>query len=142
MTSFFVQPKTSRPDFRLVISFLWDDLHDVDTEGDSDNPASRSWTELYCLNRDLPEEAFDVKPVAGDPLTLSIQSEIPDLAARVAYFLASETGSMVASSISGPWYDPGWLGDKVGSFDLAKARERASRSRWRRSTLANPYPAA
>ncbi|MCA9217630.1 MAG: hypothetical protein KDB27_31390 [Planctomycetales bacterium] len=37
----FDYAERQRPDFRLVITFLWHDLFDVDTEGNSHNPASQ-----------------------------------------------------------------------------------------------------
>ncbi len=140
MTCFFIKPLTLRPDFRLVITFLWSDLHNVDTEGNSSNPASQEWTELYVMNRENEHEVFNVDPVAEQPLTLRICSDLHELAARVAYFLATETQSQVAVSEAGPWHDPEWLNDQVGDFDLAEATRRADRSRWRRATIENPYP--
>jgi hypothetical protein len=140
MARIFLQPRGPRPDFRLVISFLWGDLHNVDTDGNSDNPASRDWTELYCQNRENLLETFDVSPVSQSPLILKIESDLPDLAARVAYFLATETGAAVASEISGPWHDPASLRESVGSFDLTAAELRANKSVWREATLDDPYP--
>jgi hypothetical protein len=140
MTHYFVQPQTSRPDFRLVIAFLWRDSQDVDTDGNSDNPASRDWTELYVLNREHAMEVFRVEPIADKPLTLSIGSELGELAARVAYFIATETKSLAASREAGPWHDPEWLANQVGNFNLAEATARAARSRWRQATIDNPYP--
>jgi len=140
MTDFFIQPQTLRPDFRLVIAFLGGDSVNVDTEGNADNPASREWTELYGANREHPQEAFDVQPVAVRPLALRVGSNLSELAARVAYFLAIETKSLVAPSAAGAWHDPSWLDDKVGAFDLAEATERAASSRWRQATLDSPYP--
>lgn len=141
MTFFFIQPQTPRPDFRLVISFLWDASAEVDTEGDANNPASREWTELYAAHRERPQEVFDVEPVAAQPLVLRIGSKLSELAARVAYFLAIETKSLVASNQTGPWHDPSWLTAKVGAFSLTEATERAAHSRWRQATLDNPHPA-
>ncbi|MBZ5522384.1 MAG: hypothetical protein LAP21_09110 [Acidobacteriia bacterium] len=131
MTYFFIQPQTLRPPFPLVITFLWGDSQNVDTEGDSRTPAIREWTELYCQNREVPQEIFEVSPVANEPLKLRIESAMPELAARVAYFLAKETGSMVATNEAGPWHDPEWLFSQVGIFDLAKATQRAAQSPWR-----------
>jgi hypothetical protein len=129
LTNFFIQPHALRPEFWLVIVFVFGHDSDVDTDGDSYNPASREWTELYCLNRKQPQEVFDVDPVSDSPLTLRISSKVSELAARVAYYLARETKSPVAASESGPWHDPEWLAGQVGSFDLAEASARAPRSR-------------
>lgn len=122
-----------RPDFRLVISFLWSDEVNVDTDGDADSPASHEWTELSCINRENEREAFDIAPVMSEPLILEICSEISELAARVAYFLARSTGSRVASTQNGPWQELDWLIEKVGDFDLAQGLQRVDRSQWRSS---------
>jgi hypothetical protein len=140
MAYFFIQPQTPRPDFRLVITFLWNDSQDVDTDGNAHNPASREWTELYCLNRDRPQETFDVEPVSNEPLTLRIASRNCELAARVAYYLAIETKSLVSSSQIGPWYPPECLTKQLGTFDLHEATNRVAKSRWRETTLDHPYP--
>src|SRR5215213_7425264 len=108
MAQFFIRPRGPRPDFRLVITFLWGDFHNVDTDGNSHNPASHDWTELYCTNREAARERVDVFPAQDDPLTLRVRSEVPELAARVAYFLAAETNSMVAESDGGSWHDCEW----------------------------------
>jgi hypothetical protein len=123
-----------------VISFLWGDLHNVDTEGNSYNPASRDWTQLYCQNRENEAETFHVTPVSESPLTLEVESDLPELAARVAYFLATETSAFVASDLSGPWQEPTSLRKSVGSFDLSDAELRAHKSVWREATWDDPYP--
>jgi hypothetical protein len=140
MARVFLQPRGPRPDFRLVISFLWGDLHNVDTEGNSYNPANRDWTELYCQNRENELETFHVGAVSQAPLTLAVESDLPELAARVAYFLATETWAAVASDPSGPWHGPALLRKSLGSFDLAAAELRAQKSVWREATLEDPYP--
>ncbi len=123
----------------MIIAFLWRDFHNVDTDGDATNPASRDWTVLHCMNREKTWEMFDVLPVEGRPELTEVIAGLPYLAARVAYFLATESNSAVAENERGPWLERECLRDKVGDFDLAQAQERADRSRWRRATLANPY---
>jgi hypothetical protein len=137
---FFVQPQGLRPDFRLVVTFLWGDFHNVDTDGNSYNPASREWTVLFCQNRECEGEVFEVGPFSERPLVLRVDSPLPALAARVAWFLAKETQSEVALEPTGPWHEVSWLKDQVGAFDLTEAARRASLSCWRRATLDNPYP--
>ena len=140
-TCLYVRTSGLRPDFRLVIAFLWSDLHNCDTDGDSHNPASREWTELYCKNRENPAEVFDVAPVAEQPLILEVTSADPALAARVAYFLAIEADGTWADCQSGPFRDARELEDVLSEgFDLAAALERAARSVWRKATLDAPYP--
>jgi len=140
MARVFLQSRGPRPDFRLVITFLWADLHNVDTDGNSYNPASRDWTELYCQNRENKAETFNVAPASESPLTLEVESNLPELAARVAYFLATETSAVVSSELSGPWQEAAVLRESLGSFDLAAAEFRARKSVWREATLDDPYP--
>ena len=40
MTQFYVNAEHDRPDFRPVITYLWHDILNVDTDGDSFDPAS------------------------------------------------------------------------------------------------------
>jgi hypothetical protein len=139
-TRFQVRPAGPRPDFRLVIAFLWGEMHNVDSDGNSDNPASREWTELYLMNRENTSEVVDVFPLETSPLTLAVGSDTEYLAARVAYFLARETRGEVAVE-AGPCCSPEDLVSRLGEgFDLAAALRRADGSVWRRSTLTLPYP--
>ena len=139
-TRFHVKPAGARPDFRLVIAFLWAEMHNVDSDGNSDNPASREWTELYLKNRENTSEVVDVSPVETSPLILAVDSDIEHLAARVAYFLARETHGEVAVG-AGRYSSPEALIPRLGDgFDLAAALRRADGSVWRRSTLTLPYP--
>jgi hypothetical protein len=139
-TKLFVKPSGLRPDSRLVISFLWKDLHNVDSDGDSYNPASRTWTELYLANRECSSEVVDVAPVQADPLVLKIQSESQVLAHRVAYFLTRETAGEVGPTI-GTSIPLEELATQLGAdFDLDCALRRADHSIWRSATEANPYP--
>lgn len=140
MSHFLVRPQSLRPDFRLVISFLWGDFHNVDTEGDSFNPASQDWTWLYCQNRECESEIFEICPFSSHPLILSVDSSTPELAARVAWFLAKETQSEVALEPTGPWHDISLLENQVGEFDLPESTHRTLLSCWRRATLDDPYP--
>ena len=138
--AFFVTTPNPRPDFRLVLTFLWSDDRDCDTDGNSSSPASREWTELYCRNRENPTEVFDVSPVSPEPLVLLIESPHEWLAARVACFLAMECVGSVADKPDGVYSGPGELISKVGEFDLEAAYERVRQSAFRDATLEDPYP--
>lgn len=139
-TTFHVKPAGPRPDFRLVITFLWSDSHNVDSDGDASNPASRDWTELYLMNREETAEEVEVYPSQATPLILAVDSDREYLSARVAYFLARETRGEVAME-SGGYLSPDVLVSRLGAgFDLAAALQRADDSVWRRSTLDSPYP--
>jgi hypothetical protein len=137
MHTWFLEPCPVKPDFRLVITFLWRDLHNVDTEGDSYNPASRTWTELYVMNREDFREVVEVDEV--EPRRVRVRSATSWLAAAVAFFLAEESGVLVSRD-GAVWLDRGELRGEVGVFDLDAARARAAASVWRRATLADPYP--
>jgi hypothetical protein len=137
---FFVKPTSLRPDYRLVLTFLWGDDRDCDTDGNSRNPASREWTELYCRNREKPAEVFDVSPVNQEPLVLEVESPHEWLAARVGYFLAVESAGLVADKPDGHYAGPDVLISKVGEFDLEAAKERVRQSMFQSATLEDPYP--
>ena len=137
---FLVQPVGQRPDFRLLIDFLGppDGLHtNIDTDGDSDYPARREWTYFRC---DGAGAYFEVKPLHASPFTWCVWTETLEVEARVAYFLATETGSAVTDVDTAERYPPAWLLKFMGDFNLAAATARAARSCWRRSTLEDPYP--
>ena len=137
---FFIRPRGPRPDFRLVITFLWSDMRNVDSDGDSHNPASRQWTWLYLKDRVASSSSVDVSAVSTDPLLLAVESEDAALAARVAIFLARETSGEVGldSASFGPI---DLLQPHVGrDFDLFAAFARADQSVWRASTEQHPYP--
>jgi hypothetical protein len=138
--AFYVKHTSFRPDFRLVLTFLWGDDRNCDTDGNSRNPASREWTELYCRNRENPAEVFDVSPVTKEPLVLEVESPHKWLAARVAYFLAVESAGFVADTPDGPYTAPEELISKVGDFDVAAAKGRVDQSVFQGSTLEDPYP--
>jgi hypothetical protein len=71
---FYITAPRERPDFRLVIAFLWHDGQNVNTDGNSHHPASRTWTELYIENREQPDQVVDVTPYQESPLILLIES--------------------------------------------------------------------
>ncbi len=67
MPVFYVMPLNDRPDYRLVLTFIWSDQRNCDTAGNSSNPASHEWTELYCRNRENEPEVFDVSSLGWEP---------------------------------------------------------------------------
>jgi hypothetical protein len=137
---FFVKPTSLRPDYRLVLTFLWDDDRNCDTDGNSRNPASREWTELYCCNRENAAEVFDVSPLNQEPLVLEVESPYEWVAARVAYFLAVESAGLVADKPDGHYGGPDMLISKLGEFDIEAGKERVRQSVFRGATLEDPYP--
>ncbi len=135
----FVRVNGPRPDFRLVLAFVWGDA-DTDTDGNSRNPASREWTELYAQNRGRPDEVFNVFPASADPLVLQVQSEKEWLAAVVVHLLAEATGGGVSESDCGPFEPAASVLPRVGGFDVPAAWERFRASPYQRTTLDDPYP--
>lgn len=141
MPQYFINAERERPDFRLVITFLWHDLFNVDTDGNSYNPASRTWTQLYFCNRQDDSEIVDVTPAADTPLVLRVESKKRYLAARTAYFLADFMSAGVAESEDGPFLKPESIQDAIGKdFDVDEAMRRVQSSPFIRSTLDDPYP--
>ncbi|HEX8235731.1 MAG TPA: hypothetical protein VF600_07220 [Abditibacteriaceae bacterium] len=130
-----------RPDFRLVKTFLWSDEQNVNSDGDSHNPASRDWTLLYLLNREDENEWIDIYPLQDRPLMLEIKGSSENLAARVAYFLAVKSSGQVSFTQEGPYQEPVVLLPLLGhAFDLKAAMERIEKSRYANATEENPYP--
>ena len=141
MMIFYVQTPSERPDYRLVKAFLWDDARNVDADGNSDNPASRSWTQLMLDPRDTDGERFDIVACEDAPLTLKVMASHPELAAQVAYFLGHATDGAIARHPAGPYLPPSDLESQLGAdFDVAAAFRRVEQSPFTRSSLANPYP--
>ena len=141
MVQYFVRAERERPDFRLVITYLWHDLYNVDTDGDSYNPASRTWTRLLVRNRQDESEVVYVNPATNSPLVLRVESEKEHLAARTAYFLAEFMSADIAQSEDGPFQPPETIRHAIGSdFDVAKAMRRVQSSPFIESALNDPYP--
>jgi len=140
-TIIYVSAPEDRPDFRLFTTFLWCDEQDVDSDGNSDNPASQDWTELYMTNRANHAESFDINPAQQEPLILEVQGTPESLASRAAYFLALETNGRISSSLQGPYREPAALLPMLGQdFDVEAAMERVATSRYALATTENPYP--
>src|SRR5690606_20380791 len=106
----FIKISNDRPDFRLVATWLWIKPHDIDSDGDSDNPASRQWTELYLSSRQNSNETIDIYPISENPLILRINGSTNEMVSRAAYFLALETNGQLFSDEA--------LSDNIGLEDL------------------------
>lgn len=137
---YFVKINAERPDYRRIVSFLWSDLQNVNSDGNSYNPASREWTELTLENREPPHESVDIDPIQKEPLILAVKSKRRDIVARTTYILAKETNGKVAIKLEGEFVDYEFLEQEMGSFDLQKALNRFENSMFANSTLENPYP--
>ena len=130
MVKLYVRAARPRPDFRLVLAFIWGDDVDTDTDGDSRPVDSREWTELYAQNRGCKDEVFDVLPASDEPLVLRVQSEHEWLAAAVAHLLAEVTGGGVSEQATGPFAPAESVLARIGAFDVPAAWERFRSSRY------------
>jgi hypothetical protein len=127
-----------RPDYRIFSVFLWGNDHKIDSDGDSYNPASRSWTELYMRSRER-KGGFEISQVSDNPKIFEVKSSNGYMANRAALFLARETAGMIVSP-DNALHSYHVLVLKLGDFDLQQALERADQSVWRKSTPELPYP--
>ena len=140
-SEFLVRITGPRPDFRTVISFLWSDFHEVDSDGDSYNPASRTWTDLYLENRENEHETVDVTKEEEEPLVLRVTSPSRSIALGVAYFLVHwASGEILDAESRMPIKEKVVTDELESTFDLLTRVERAEQSIWNHSTLEKPYP--
>jgi hypothetical protein len=139
---YYLLSSSPRPDFRLLVTFSWSDGHDVDTDGDARNPASRDWTDFCCRERNAPFDRFQVEVVSGNRPHITVESPRQEIAARVALFLSDELTAEVVTSLVGNEALPrSTLAQACGpEFEVAAAFERTQLSRWRRATEDEPYP--
>ena len=140
MATLYVQPAGPRPDYRLVLAFVWGDAADCDTDGNAQHPADRGWTELYAQNRSRPSEVFDVTTALEDPLTLEVESPAEWLAAAVAHLLAVASAGRVSADLNGPFGLASTIRPRVNDFDMDAAWSRYAGSPFQRSTAEYPYP--
>lgn len=130
MITYFIKPKRRRPDFRVLLSFLWRDAENVDSWGDI-SAASGYWTDLDCYHKDRPDEEFSVYPVKFSPLILCVESETEEMASRVTYFLARQTRCGYFETEFGWYRQPESLISRFGwDFDLEEAWERMKKCPW------------
>ena len=130
MITYFIKPKRRRPDFRVLLSFLWRDVDNVDAWGDI-SAASGYWTDLDCFHKMRPEEEFSVFPVKFSPLILCVESETEEMTSRVTYFLAKQTHCGYFETEFGWYRQPEALICRFGwDFDLDEAYDRVKASPW------------
>lgn len=125
-TSFFIRTPKPRPYFGSVAAFLWGDDADFDSEGDCLFSNDRNWTELTATKRPDYEERVDVDPICAEPLTLVVRSEMPELSARTAYFLARYTDGLVAESLESEFLPWRVLESRLGDFDFESLFRRVA----------------
>jgi hypothetical protein len=120
--SIHVLVKGDRSDFRLFSVFLWGDYHNFDSDGDSYNLASRTWTWLYMASREFEGQYVEIDAASELPLIFSVESPVLHIANRAAFFLALETnGFIIDESNNLLPFDT--LTDSLGEdFDLLEDR--------------------
>lgn len=139
---FYLKITNLRPDYRVMISLLWGDFEEVDTDGEGVNPAERDWTDLSVIRRSDDAQRIDIISVHREPLVLEISSPHPAIPPVIAYFLVHETGASWSTTPNGPYIRDVKLLEKRANhnFNLKAGMERAQSSIWRMSSLDNPYP--
>lgn len=95
----YINPKMERPRFKDIAHFLWGEGVDLDSDGNSETPDDRNWTELTLINRNDGSERIDIDPVSYDPLILKIVGH-KGMVSRVAVFLSEACGCKVSESAS------------------------------------------
>jgi len=135
---FLVKACSNRPDFRQVVAFLG--FTSFDSDGDSHNPGSRTWTWLYLKDREEPGELVEVYAQSKAPLILAVESTQENLAAAVAYYLASFMHSTVCVGEQGDFTAPNFLLPLLNGFELPAALTRAETCAAARATPEIPFP--
>lgn len=134
-----VMVNADRPDFRVFWSFLWGDDHNIDSDGDSYNPASRTWTMLTMASREISNTRFEIVPSRENKKHFKVCSKNEFMTRRVAWFLARETNGIILNGSE--IIDADVLATELGDdFNLDEALHRADTCVWRKSTLENKYP--
>ncbi|MNJ91827.1 hypothetical protein D3C87_94820 [compost metagenome] len=134
-----VTVNSDRPDFRVFGTFLFgEEMHNYESEGDSQEVYSRDWTELYMSSREI-DWCFSIDKITDDPLTFEVSSKQQHTMYAIAYFLARETYGEVIEKDGSILL----LSDVVkltGNFQLNKHLAIADQSIWRTTSEENPYP--
>jgi len=130
-----------RPDFRLVCEWISENVDNVDTEGDSHNPASREWTWLYLSNRKTKNEYAEIGQTKENSEIYEIESSKAEFGYFLAYFLAKETNAEI--SLDNNFeniIELSELKKKIVNFNINDSLKRTENSIWRKATLEKPYP--
>ena len=138
----YIYFKTSelRPDFRLICEWVSENVHNVDTEGDSHNPASKEWTWLYLSNRKIKNEYAEIGQIKDNPEIYEIESSKAEFGYFLAYFLSIETNALIS-------FDDKFeniieleeLKQKITNYNIDESIKRTENSIWRKATLDDPY---
>jgi hypothetical protein len=125
-----------RPDFRVFIDLLYGQIHNVDTEGNSNPVNSRNWTDLYIKDREGSDPAVEII-VSLDNLNLfEIDSKDSKLEEIVSIYLFEYCGcSILYNNIV-------LSAQEIKNLKIkySAALDRARFSVWHNSSDENPYP--
>lgn len=117
------------------------DIHNLDTDGDSLNPASREWTFLYLANRENKNEYATISQDEEKVDVYLIESSTEEFGYLLTYFLAEEMNAIVSLNDDfANLIEQKDLKAKLSKYNLEEALNRTKNSIWRQSTLENPYP--
>lgn len=137
----YINTTALRPDFRLVCHWVSKDIHNLDTDGDSLNPASREWTFLYLANRENKNEYATISQDEEKVDVYLIESSTEEFGYLLTYFLAEEMNAIVSLNDDfANLIEQKDLKAKLSKYNLEEALNRTNNSIWRQSTLENPYP--
>ena len=84
-----------RPPFFQVAEHLWGVGCNIDSDGNSDTPDDRQWTELTVILRSDPVQRVNINPISNDPLILSVRSSHQSLCQMAAEFIVAVSGGEV-----------------------------------------------
>jgi hypothetical protein len=135
-----VKINAERPDFRVFSAYFFgNDCHNYDSEGNSYEPYSRTWTELYMCCRANSDLQFNIDDIDQEPLIFEVSAKTVEIVHIVAYFLAKETKGEILDEKNHVIPLESLL-SKMGNFDLSTRLKLAENSIWRKSSVENPYP--
>ncbi len=125
---YFLNAANERPHFRCLVEFLFRDSERVDTDGDSYDATSRTWTWLSVRKDDDESFGVEIYPARESPLVFAVESKSKMIAARTAYFLAKSMRCEVSTRLDGPPLDWKTLEVAMGdTFDFEEAMSRVVR---------------
>lgn len=81
------------PPFYKIAEFLWGKNANVDSDGNSETPEDRRWSELTLILREDESQRIDIDPIADDPKKLVVRANSNELLLLVVDFL-NQCGSI------------------------------------------------
>jgi hypothetical protein len=125
-----------RPDFRVFLDLLYDQMQNVDTEGDSIPVNSRKWTNLYIKDREGADSSVEITVSLENSNLFEIDSVTSKLEEIVSIYLFEYCGCSIL-------HKNRTLGtQEIEDLKIkySAALNRANLSIWNNSSHDNPYP--